>query len=376
MMIRPTRVEINLEAIAHNIQAIRQKVGQTVKIMAVVKGDGYGHGAVEVANVALQSGASYLAVAIPEEGVELRLSGIKAPILIFGLTPPDKVQNVVRYDLTQTICTTESAEALSAKAQESGKVAKVHIKVDTGMSRIGVMPEDAVKFVKEIFKLKAIGVEGIFTHFSAADSISNTEDRTFTELQISRFKEVIAELEGNGIQIPLKHAANSAGTLKFSSSYFDMVRPGIIIYGLNPSTEVTDVVNLEPAMSFKTAIVYLKTVPPGASIGYGRTFITEKESVIATLPVGYADGYNRLLSNKGEVLVRGKRAPVIGRVCMDMTMIDVTHIPEVKIGDEVVLYGKQGCAEISVDEIANNIGTIPYEVVSTVGKRVPREYLR
>jgi len=375
-MIRPTRVEINLEAIAHNIQAIRQKVGQAVKIMAVVKGDGYGHGALEVAKVALRSGAGYLAVAIPEEGVELRLAGIKAPILIFGLTPPGKVQDVVRYDLAQTICTTESAEALSAKAQELGKVAKVHIKVDTGMSRIGVIPEDAVKFVKEVAKLEAIDIEGIYTHFSVADSMSNAEDRTFTELQIIRFKEVIAELEGDGIQIPLKHAANSAGTLEFSSSYFDMVRPGIIIYGLNPSEEVTDVVNLEPAMSFKTAIVYLKTVPPGASIGYGRTFITEKESVIATLPVGYADGYNRLLSNKGQVLVRGKRAPVIGRVCMDMTMIDVSHIPEAKIGDEVVLYGKQGCAEVPVGEIANNIGTIPYEVVTVVGKRVPREYLK
>jgi len=375
-MIRPTRVEIDLNAIAHNIQAIRRKVGGRVKIMAVVKADGYGHGATEVAKVASQSGADCLGVAIPEEGIELRSSGITAPILILGLTPPEKVQEVVKYNLSQALSTTELAKALSAEAQKLGKVAKVHIKIDTGMSRIGVSPEDAVNFVKQILTLKAIEIEGIFTHFSVSDSVSNAKDKTFTELQIHKFKWVVARLEENGIQIPIKHIANSAGVLNFPSSYFDMVRPGIIIYGLYYSRGVAVAENLQPAMTFKTAIIYLKTVAPEASISYGRTFTTEKESIIATLPVGYADGYNRLLSNKGEVLIKGRRAPIVGRVCMDMTMIDVSHIPEVKIGDEVVLFGKQGNAEIPMDEIADKTNTIVNEVACSIGKRVPRVYLR
>ena len=344
--------------------------------MAVVKADGYGHGATEVAKVALQSGADCLGVAIPEEGVELRLSGIKAPILILGLTPPEKVQEVVKYNLGQTLSTPELAEALSIEAQKLGEIAKVHIKVDTGMSRIGVSPKNAVNFVKQILTLKAIEIEGIFTHFSVSDSVDDNNDKSFTESQIGKFKQVVARLEENGIQIPIQHAANSAGVLNFPSSYFDMVRPGIIIYGLYYSRGVAVAENLEPAMSFKTAIIYLKTVAPEASISYGRTFTTEKESIIATLPVGYADGYNRLLSNKREVLIKGRRAPIVGRVCMDMTMIDVSHIPEVKIGDEVVLFGKQGDAEIPMDEIADKTNTIVNEVACSIGKRVPRVYLR
>ncbi|MCK4387944.1 MAG: alanine racemase [Dehalococcoidia bacterium] len=374
--IRPTRVEIDLNAIAHNLQAIRRKITGRVKIMAVVKADGYGHGATEVAKVALQSGADCLGVAIPEEGVELRLSGIKAPILILGLTPPEKVQEVVKYNLGQTLSTPELAEALSIEAQKLGEIAKVHIKVDTGMSRIGVSPKNAVNFVKQILTLKAIEIEGIFTHFSVSDSVDDNNDKSFTESQIGKFKQVVARLEENGIQIPIQHAANSAGVLNFPSSYFDMVRPGIIIYGLYYSRGVAVAENLEPAMSFKTAIIYLKTVAPEASISYGRTFTTEKESIIATLPVGYADGYNRLLSNKREVLIKGRRAPIVGRVCMDMTMIDVSHIPEVKIGDEVVLFGKQGDAEIPMDEIADKTNTIVNEVACSIGKRVPRVYLR
>jgi len=376
LTIRPTRVEIDLNAIAHNIQAIRRKVGGGVKIMAVVKADGYGHGATEVAKVALQSGAEWLGVAIPEEGIELRSSGIEAPILVLGLTPPHEVREIITHDLSQTVSTTELAEALSTEAQQLGKVAKVHVKVDTGMSRIGVPPEDAVNFVKQLSQLKAVEIEGIFTHFSVSDSIDDSKDRKFTESQIGKFKQVIARLEDNEIQIPIKHAANSAGVLNFPSSYFDMVRPGIMMYGLYYSREAAVAENLQPAMSFKTAIIHLKTVPPETSISYGRTFITEKESIIATLPVGYADGYNRLLSNKGEVLVKGRRAPIVGRVCMDMTMIDVSHLPEVKMGDEVVLFGQQGDAEIPMDEIADKTNTIINEVACSIGKRVPRVYLR
>jgi len=372
LITRPTRVEVNLDAIAHNIQLIRKKVTSRVKIMAVVKADGYGHGAIEVAKTAIESGADYLAVAIPEEGLELRRAGIEAPILVLGLIPPEKVQVIVEHNLTQTICTKELAEALSAKAQELDRVAKVHVKVDTGMGRIGVLPEDVVNFIKQISNLKGIRIEGIFTHFSEADK----KDKTFTELQIARFKQIITKLERIGIQIPIKHAANSAGILDLPSSYFDLVRPGIMIYGLYPSKEIIHTLNLKPAMSFKTAVAYLKTVPPRTPISYGRTFITQKESVIATLPVGYADGYNRLLSNKGEVLIRGRRAPVVGRVCMDMTVVDVSHIPGVRVGDEVVLFGKQGDDEISIDEVAYKINTINYEVVCNIGKRVPRIYLK
>jgi alanine racemase len=270
----------------------------------------------------------------------------------------------------------ELAEALSTEAQELGKAAKVHVKIDTGMNRIGVPPEDAVNFVKQVLQLKAIEIEGIFTHFSVSESTDDNRDKTFTESQIGRFKQVIGALEENGIRIPIKHAANSGGVLNFPSSYFDMVRPGIMIYGLYYSRETAVAEKLQPAMSFKTAIVHLKTVPPQASVSYGRTFVTEKESIIATLPVGYADGYNRLLSNKGEVLVKGRRAPVVGRVCMDMTMIDVSHVAGINVGDEVVLFGKQGDAEIPMDEIADKTNTIINEVACSIGKRVPRVYLR
>lgn len=369
---RATRVEIDLDAIAYNIQLIRKRVGMKVRIMAVVKADGYGHGSVEVAKVALENGADYLAVAIPEEGVELRRAGIEAPILVFSLTPAGESKNIVAYNLTQAVCTKELAEALSARAQELNKVAKVHIKVDTGMGRIGIFPEDVVDFVTEVSKLKGIELEGIFTHFPDADG----KDKSFTELQIGKFQQIIAELENIGIKIPIKHAANSAGILDFPSSLFNLVRPGITIYGLAPSKEIIHTMNLKPAMTFKTAVAYLKTVPLGSPISYGRTFITQKESRIATLAVGYADGYNRLLSNKGEVIIRGKRAPVVGRVSMDMTMVDVSHIPEVQIDDEVVLFGKQGGDEISIDEIAYKCNTISYEIVVSIGKRVPRIYLR
>jgi len=375
-MIRPTRVEIDLNAIAHNIELVRRKVGHQVKIMAVVKADGYGHGAAEVATVALQNGAECLGVAIPEEGIELRTSGIRAPILVLGLAPPNHARDVIKHDLSQTVSAMELAAALSTEAQELGKAAKVHIKVDTGMSRIGVPPEDAVNFVERILQLKGVDVEGIFTHFSVSDSVADSKDKTFTESQIGKFKQVVARLAQDGIQIPIKHAANSGGVLHFPSSYFDMVRPGIMLYGLYYSREVAVAENLQPAMSFKTAIIHLKTVPPEASISYGRTFVTEKESIIATLPVGYADGYNRLLSNKGEVLVKGRRAAVLGRVCMDMTMIDVSHVPDVEVGDEVVLFGKQGDAEIAMDEIADKTNTIINEVACSIGKRVPRVYLR
>lgn len=371
-MSRPTRVEIDLDAIAHNIRELRKIVGDKTKIMAVVKADGYGHGAVKVAKMAQQQGVEYLAVAIPEEGVELRQAGVSLPILVLGQILPQDAEIICKHDLSQTICTIELARALSAEAQKLGKVTNIHVKVDTGMGRIGVLPEEVVSFVREISKLEGIRIEGIFTHLSEAGGKS----RVFTDLQITKFNEVISDLEQAGIRIPCKHVANSAGILNFPSSYFDLVRPGIMLYGLYPSKETSILADLKPAMSFKTAIVYLKTVPSGTPIGYDRTFTTHRESIIATLPVGYGDGYNYLLSNRGEVLVRGKRAPIVGKVCMDMTMVDVSDIPGVQIGDEAVLFGKQGGENLPVDEVAFNIGVINYAVVCNIGKRVPRIYYK
>ncbi len=368
---RVTRVEINLDNIAYNFSEIQRRIGDKVNIMAVVKANGYGHGAVEVARTALESGVQWLAVVMLEEAVELREDGIQSPILVLGPSPPAEAEELVKYRLAQAVCTGELAQALSAESKLQGQAAKVHVNVDTGMGRLGILPEDGTPFISEISHLKGIEIEGMFTHFSVAG-----EDKSFTDLQIKRFKELVASLEKAGIRIPVKHAANSAAVLDIPPSYFDLARPGIMLYGLYPSLKVTHRIHLKPAMSFKTQVAYLKTVPAGVSLSYGRTFITEKKSRIATLPVGYADGYSRALSNKGEVLIRGKRAPVVGIVCMDMTLIDVSHILDVKVGDDVVLFGGQDGAQISVDEIASKIGTINYEVVCGIDRRLPRVYIK
>jgi len=367
-----TRVEIDLGAIAHNIQQISQKIKDSARIMAVVKADGYGHGAVEVARVALKNGVDFLAVSSPEEGVKLREAKINAPILILSPALPESAEVIVKYDLIQTVCTEDLAIALSTEAQKFSKVIKIHVKIDTGMDRIGVFPEDAGRFIKKISKLKGIKLEGIFTHFSEADK----KDKTFTLSQINKFKKVVDSLEREGIFIPLKHMANSAAVLDLPFSYLNLVRPGIIIYGLYPSGEVTKTINLKPAMSFKTYVVYIKTFPAGTYIGYRRSFTTKRKSTIAVLPVGYTDGYSRALSNRGQVLIKGKRAPVVGKICMNITLIDVSHIPGVKVGDEVVLFGEQGNNAISVNEIASIVNTLNYEIICTVGNCAPRVYIR
>lgn len=367
---RPTRAEVSLDNISSNIQQIRKRVGDKVKIMAVVKADGYGHGATRVAKTVLQNKAEWLAVATVEEALQLREEGINSPILVFGLSPPEQAREVVRHQLSQTVCTKDLACALSDEARRQQQAARVHVEVDTGMGRLGISPEKAGRFIKEILCLKGVQIEGIFTHFSVAD-----EDKDFTQLQIKRLKQTTSSLEKEKTHIPLKHAANSAAIMDIPSSYFDLVRPGIMVYGLYPSPRTNRTLPLKPAMSFKTQVIYLKKVPAGYSLSYGRTFTTRKKSLIATLPVGYADGYPRALSNKGEVLVKGKKAPVVGRVCMDMTLVDVTHIPDTKVGDEVLLFGKQENEEILVDELATKTGTINYELVCGISKRVPRVYI-
>ncbi len=335
--------------------------------MAVVKADGYGHGAVEVSRTALESGADCLGVALPEEGAVLRQAGIDVPILVFSSIQPNEAYKIIASRLDQTLCSMELAQALDQQARQGAFPINVHVKVDTGMGRIGLQPEDVPAFIRDLQRLKGLHVMGIFTHFASADEA----DKTFSKRQIEIFDGLIRELELSDFKIPQKHMANSAAVLDLPESYYDLVRPGIMIYGLYPSATVSRSIELKPAMTLKTRISFLKTVPPATPISYGRTFVTQKETRVATLPVGYADGYSRLLSSQGEALVNGHRAPVIGRVCMDMCMIDVSQAGDVKPGDEVILFGE----ELSVDEIAAKVGTINYEIVCAVGKRVPRVYV-
>jgi alanine racemase len=373
-LLGPTWIEVNLDAIAQNVRNIKQLIGEKKELMAVVKGNAYGHDILEVSSVVLNNGATQLAVARLEEGIFLRKAGITVPILILGLTLKQQAELLVSYNITPTVCEYEMIEKLSESAIKEDKVVKVHLKVDTGMGRIGIFPNHILDFVKKVKALKNIEIEGIFTHFSVADE----KDKTYTEEQFKKFIEVLTILEKEGIKIPVKHVGNSATLLDLPYMWLDLVRPGISIYGLYPSREVQKTVKLIPAHSFKTRIVFLKELPAGECISYGRTYATTKRRTkIASLPIGYADGYNRLLSNQGEVLVRGKRFPVIGRVCMDQCMIDVTNLPQVKIGDEVVLWGRQGQEEITVEEIAEKIGTINYEIVHMPDKkRVPKLFIK
>jgi len=373
-LLGPTWVEINLDAIANNVKNIKKLIGKKKELMAVVKGNAYGHDILEIASVVLNNGATRLAVARLEEGIFLRKSGITVPILVFGLTLKQQVEPLVSYNIIPTVSEYEMIEKLSDSAFKEDKIVKVHLKVDTGMGRIGIPPNHVLNFIKKVKVLKNVEIEGIFTHFSVADE----KDKSYTEAQFKKFVEVLNILEKEGIRIPVKHVGNSATLLDLPHMWLDMVRPGISLYGLYPSEDVQKTVKLTPAYSFKTRIVFLKELLQGKDIGYGRTYTTKKKrTVVASLPVGYADGYNRLLSNKGEVLVKGKRFPIIGRICMDQCMIDVTNLSQVKIGDEVVLWGKQGHEEITIEEIAGKIGTINYEIVHMPDKkRVPKLFIK
>jgi len=365
---RATRAIIDLGAVSHNVAEIRKKIGHERGMMTMVKADGYGHGAVEVSRAALRSGADSLGVALPEEGQQLREAGIEAPILVVGLIQPKEAYKVVKFHLSQTVASVELLAALDGEAGKSSTKVNVHVKVDTGMGRIGINPEDAVSFVGKVMDFKNLNLEGIFSHFPSSDE----KDKTFSLGQLQLFEQVITNLRLAGIEVPKRHMANSAGVLDLPQSYYDMVRPGLMIYGLYSSTEVSRSIQLRPAMTFKTKVSQVKVVPSGTPIGYGRTFVTRKKTTVATLPVGYGDGYNRLLSNCGEVLIKGCRAPIIGNVCMDMCMVDVSDVKDVQPGDEVILFGEG----LPVEEIATKIGTIVNEVVAVVGKRVPRIYIQ
>jgi alanine racemase len=371
--------EIDLAAIAHNVRELRRLIGDEVQLMVAVKANAYGHGAVEVARTALASGADQLGVARVEEGVALRRAGIEAPILILGYTPPDNASDLIEHRLMPTVYALENARAFSAAAAAVNRSIAIHIKVDSGMGRLGV-PCDALQLdisqqpvaaIKAIIQLPGLEFQGLCTHFATADH----GDKTFAHRQFSRFQALVDDLEAAGIEIPVKHAANSGAIIDMPETHLDMVRAGISLYGLAPSGEVDlGRIDLRPALSLKARIIHLKTVPAGTRISYGGTWTSPCATTIATIPVGYGDGYNRRLSNRGRMLVNGKRAPIVGRVCMDLTMLDVGHIDDVRLGDEAVLIGRQGEEEISADEIAGWLGTINYEVVTALMARVERVY--
>ena len=376
--------EVDLEAIAHNVRELRRITDPGADLMAVVKANAYGHGAVEVTRKALENGADSLGVARIEEGIELRKAGFKESVLIFGYTPPALARKLIGFDLTQTVWSYNTAKALSDIAVSSNKKIKVHLKVDTGMGRLGLLPDcsrppateqkstvNAIREVEAIESLVGLELEGVYTHFATADS----SDKTYAGKQFEIFIDFLNELRRAGINPPLCHAANSAAIIDMSETHLDMVRAGIAIYGLYPSDEVNKHrIALKPAMTLKSKIVHLKKVPPGFKVSYGSIYQTPKSTTIASIPIGYGDGFNRLLSSRGHMLVRGRRAPIVGRVCMDQTMLDVGHIPDVDLEDEVVIFGRQGDGFITVDEIAASLNTINYEIVSALTARIPIIY--
>jgi alanine racemase len=366
---RPTFAEIDLGSLEFNYRQLQRRIPEGVKLLAVVKADAYGHGAVPIARKLEKLGVAYLGVAISDEGVELRKGGVKVPILILGGIYKESVDQVLKYNLTPVVFKEESLEILAKATKRRQKKVRVHLKVDTGMGRLGVPLNLWPTFLKGLKQFPKIEIEGILSHFSMTD-----EEESFTTHQWREFQEAAALAKEMGISYKFLHIANSGTLIAFPSYLGNLVRPGIMLYGAYPSLNFQDLIQLKPVMTLKTHIHFLKSVAPGTRISYGGTFITKRESLIATLPIGYADGYSRHLSNQGQVLIRGKRAPIVGKVCMDFTMVDVTEIPNVSLGDEVILMGKQGKEQITVEEIAKKINSISYEVLCLVGKRVPRIY--
>ncbi|NLC07031.1 MAG: alanine racemase [Syntrophomonadaceae bacterium] len=373
-MRRVAWTEIDLGAIAHNVQELRRLVQPKASFMAVVKANAYGHGAVEISQTALANGANWLGVALLDEALVLRKSGITAPILILGYVPEEQAEAIVESNIRQTVFSFPLAQALSQAAQRLGKPARIHLKIDTGMGRIGFrIGEESIREILRIRDLPGLEIEGIFSHFSTADA----SDKEYAHEQLTRFNRVVKQLEAEGLIIPIHHIANSAAVIDMPESHLDLVRPGISIYGLYPSDEVKkDRVALRPALSLKARITQVKEVSGGTAISYGRTYITSGPTRIASLALGYADGYPRVLSNRGEVLVHGQRAPVVGTITMDQFMVDVGHIPGVQVGDEVVILGRQGNQTITAEEIGEKTGTINYEIVTRIGLRLPKVFLR
>ncbi|MCK4224502.1 MAG: alanine racemase [candidate division Zixibacteria bacterium] len=368
--LRPAYLEIDLDAVAFNVRNIKKKLGQGVELMVIVKADGYGHGAYPVACVALENGADSLGVAILEEGVQLRDKRIKAPIANLYPEPHQRAEKIVEYDLEQVVTDLKLVKNLSQEALKQNKSCNVYIEIDTGLGRYGVLPEDTRALAKKIKTLPNIRLKGVLSQFSTADA----RKKDFAYEQLGVFKNALDDLKAHSNHIPITSIANSGAVLDIPASYFNQVRVGHLLYGLYPSSETSESIRVKPAMSLKSRVLFIKEVEKGTPVSYGKTYVAKKKTKIATIPLGYADGYSRLLSNKGEVLIRGKRAKVVGRVCMDAFMVDVSHIPNVKVGDEVVVMGKQGKDEITAHDLGRWTNTFAYEIMTRMGKRLPVVY--
>ena len=374
-MEKRTWAEVDLDAVAHNIREIRKITNKEAQIMAVVKADAYGHGFLETTKTLLDNGADRLAVAVLQEGKQLRKSGVDVPILILGASAPEDAEDLIEFGITPTVFDYEFAKALSDTAKKRGSVTKVHIKLDTGMTRIGFVINDEdnteiINTIIKISKLPYLEIEGIFSHFSTSDEY----DSAYTLMQFDRFMGVVNALEEKGLKIPIRHICNSAGIMMYPQMHLDMVRPGVILYGMYPSNEVDKSrLNLIPAMTIKSTLTLVKEVEAGRGVSYGKEYITDKTTKIATVPIGYADGYLRKIAKKGKMLVNGTEVPIIGRICMDQCMIDVTNVHNIDKGDEVIVFGKD---KITIDDLAEWLETINYEIACIVGKRIPRIYTK
>ncbi|WP_312642802.1 alanine racemase [Hydrogenoanaerobacterium sp.] len=372
--------EVNLDALQFNMQQIKRRLQKGCMVLAVVKADGYGHGAAQVAHKLVECGVDWFGVSNIEEGMALRNHGLTQPILIFGTTPPELAGILAEQHITQTVYALEYAEALQQQAQAQGVTVDCHIKVDTGMTRLGFLADDShfktslheIETVAEFTNLK---LSGIFTHFASADDYLG-DAVEYTKRQFARFMHMVAELRAHGVAVPIRHCTNSAGTISYPEMHLDMVRPGVILYGMDPSDQCTGKIDLKPVMALKSVIASVKRIDAGTQVSYGRIYTTERDTTIAVVPIGYADGYSRNLSGKARMLVNGHFAPIIGRVCMDQLMLDVTGLPEVKRGDPVVIFGGQGDEFLSIDELANMLGTINYEITCSLSKRIPRVYVQ
>lgn len=373
LQVRPTWAEINLDHLATNVGVIRNLLPGDCEIMAVVKADGYGHGAIEVAETALASGATRLAVSMVDEAWELRRAGISAPILVMGYTPAERGELAARLGLSLTVYDLVNAEGLVLSAGRAHRPLRLHLKVDTGMCRLGVPPEAALPVALRLVDLPGCDLEGVYTHFARADD----PDPAPTLTQLTVFREVLRVLDSRGIKPRIVHAANSAACLRFADARFSAVRLGLSMYGLHPHPLFHDLgAGLLPVMSLKTTVSHAKWVPSGTAISYGGNYVTPQAAYIVTLPIGYGDGYTRLLTGKAHALLHGQRVPIVGSICMDQCMADATVAPLAKMGDEVVIWGTQGSETITVEEIAGQIGTINYEVICMISKRVPRIFFR
>ena len=372
-LLRRTWADINLDHLAHNYTAIRRHIGSGVGILGVMKADAYGHGAVPISHQMVELGASYLAVSNLEEAVQIRRGEVRAPILILGYTPQSYAEMMVFMDIAQEVHSLEYAKALDAQLNGTNYILNVHLKIDTGMTRLGFFAQDNMleAQIREIASLQHLHVEGVFTHFSSADSLQ-AEDIAYTQMQFQQFQNTISLLESLGIRPEIRHCCNSGAVILHPEYAMDLVRPGILLYGLHPSKDTESKMDLRPVMTLSSSVAQIRHVPAGSQISYGRTVKTKEPLRLATVPIGYADGLSRALSNNGSFVIRGREAPIVGRICMDMCMVDVSNVPDVQVGDTVTIFGAE---TISCGSLAERIGTIPYEVLCSVNKRIPRIYL-